>query len=193
MRTQVRVVLLTLVAVFAIQQRYAPVRTVEASVLPAPLMGEAGLSNALIIPVAGVKRSQLHDDFGQPRSGGRHHAAIDIRAPRGTPVLATTDGMIAKLHSSGAGGLTIYLSDGDQQTVYYYAHLDHYAAGLTEGQLVQRGEVIGFVGTTGNAPENVPHLHFGIEHVTSAKHWSKGEPANPYPILLARGVTKDIG
>lgn len=138
----------------------------------------------LVLPVQGVTPGELHDSFDGARGHGRAHHAIDILAPRGTPVLAAVDGTIRKLFTSRAGGLTIYEFDAAGTLVYYYAHLDHYAAGLREQMTVHRGDVIGYVGTTGNAPKNTPHLHFAIEKLTAAKQWWKGVPLNPYPILL---------
>jgi murein DD-endopeptidase MepM/ murein hydrolase activator NlpD len=133
----------------------------------------------LAIPVTGVDRAALRDSFSAKRKG-HIHAAIDILAPRGTPVLSATDGIVTKLRVSGAGGLTVYINDS-LGTEYYYAHLDHYAAWLHEGMPVRRGDVIAYVGTTGNAPAQTPHLHFAIEQ--------NGAPVDPYPILLARGRT----
>lgn len=144
--------------------------------------------SAVAIPVLGVTRDQLRDHFNDPR-GGRPHRAIDIAAPRGTPVIAAIDGTVLKLFLSRAGGITIYELDPEQKLVYYYAHLDSYAPAIAEGRQLKRGEVIGFVGTTGNAPPNAPHLHFAIEKLPSPKEWWKGEPINPYPILTSRGVT----
>lgn len=149
----------------------------------APLGGDA-----LAIPVAGVAPGALHDHFDDPR-GGRVHHAIDIAAPRGTAVLAVADGTIAKLFLSRAGGITIYQFDPKEQWIYYYAHLEGYAPQLAEGKTVKRGEVIGFVGTSGNAPPNVPHLHFAVEKLPPTKEWWKGEAVNPYPMLARRGVT----
>ncbi|MGH9456619.1 MAG: M23 family metallopeptidase [Thermoanaerobaculia bacterium] len=146
-------------------------------------------ADAIAIPVAGVAKGALRDDFGAPRSRGRRHTAIDILAPRGTPAVAAIDGVILKLFESRNGGLTIYLADASRTTVFYYAHLDRYAEGLTEGARVARGSVIGFVGTTGNAPRDVPHLHFGVERLSSDGAWWQGRPENPYPLLLERGVT----
>jgi peptidoglycan LD-endopeptidase LytH len=146
-------------------------------------------ADAIAIPVLGVTRDELRDDWGSPRSGGRHHAAIDIMAPLRTPVLASVSGTILKLFESRSGGLTIYLANPERTTVYYYAHLDAYADGLYEGAAVERGEVIGFVGTTGNAPPDAPHLHFAIERLAADAGWSKGDPVNPYPILMQHGVS----
>jgi murein DD-endopeptidase MepM/ murein hydrolase activator NlpD len=142
----------------------------------------------LVIPVLGVEREALRDSYGAQRSG-HLHSAIDIMAPRGTPALAAVDGTILKLFHSGEGGLTIYLADRSRSTVYYYAHLDGYAADVHEGSIVSRGAVIGFVGSSGNAPANAPHLHFGVERLPPGGNWWKGEPMNPYPILRAHGQT----
>jgi murein DD-endopeptidase MepM/ murein hydrolase activator NlpD len=146
-------------------------------------------SDNIVIPVAGVEKAKLRDDFDAIHSGHPHHA-IDILAPRGTPVLAAVDGTIRKLFESPAGGITIYEFDSSGERSYYYAHLDSYAANLVEGMSVRQGDVIGYVGTTGNAPANTPHLHFAITILPPDKAWSKGEAIDPYPILLARGVTR---
>jgi hypothetical protein len=141
-------------------------------------------ANDIRIPVAGVNAKQLTDTFTQARSGGRSHDAIDILAPRGTAVLAAVDGTIRKLFLSRAGGITIYEFDAPQRRVYYYAHLDRYAD-VREGMPVRRGQVIGYVGTTGNAPASMPHLHFAIEDLPATKEWWKGSAINPYPLLTA--------
>ena len=140
---------------------------------------------ALEIPVAGVQRDDLHDTFFDSRGlGTRTHEALDIMAPRHTPVRATDDGTIVKLfYSQGGGGNTIYQFDPSQTFSYYYAHLDRYADGLHEGQTVRRGDTLGFVGSTGNASEDAPHLHFGIYRLTPDKRWWKGQPINPYAVL----------
>jgi murein DD-endopeptidase MepM/ murein hydrolase activator NlpD len=148
----------------------------------------SGTSDVLDIPVAGVRREALHSTFNEGRAGHIHHA-IDILAPRGTPVIAAVDGRIRKLFSSGAGGLTIYETDPAESSIYYYAHLDGYAEGMAEGVSVHRGDVIGYVGTTGNAPRNTPHLHFAVETLPASKEWWKGEAVDPYPLLMQRGVT----
>lgn len=150
--------------------------------------GEIADAGRLIIPVAGVHASQLKSSFNEGRAGHLHHA-IDILAPRGTPVLAAVDGKVQKLFFSRAGGITLYEFDADSTTSFYYAHLDGYAAGIVEGKALHRGEVIGYVGTTGNAPPGTPHLHFAIEKLPPAKEWWKGDPIDPYPILVARGET----
>ena len=138
----------------------------------------------LAIPVQGVKAKELRDNFEEGR-GKRRHDAIDILAPRGTPVLAAGDGRVAKLFTSAAGGLTIYQFDADERFTYYYAHLDRYADGLAPGQSVKRGQVIGYVGVSGNAPPRTPHLHFTIFKLAEDKRWWKGAPINPFPLWAA--------
>ena len=137
---------------------------------------------ALTMPVDDVDRDDLRDTFAHAR-GRRTHEALDIMAPRHTPVRAVEDGRIARLFSSNAGGLTIYMFDPSETFCYYYAHLDRYAAGLKEGDRVRRGQVIGYVGSTGNAAENAPHLHFAIFRLNAKREWSKGDPINPYLVL----------
>ena len=137
----------------------------------------------LEIPVRGIEPQKLQDTFNDARALGRRHDAIDIMAPRGTEVVAADDGTIAKLFTSKAGGLTIYQFDPTQTFSYYYAHLDRYASGLAEQQPVHRGEVIGYVGSTGNASESAPHLHFAIARLDTDRSWWKGDPINPYPLL----------
>ena len=144
------------------------------------------LKPALLLPVLGVSPEKLRDSYSHPRSRGRTHHALDIMAPRGTPVIAAVDGRIRKLFNSKGGGISIYQFDAKEEHVYYYAHLDRYADGLREGQIVTQGSIIGYVGTTGNAPESAPHLHFAIEVLPPTKEWWKGEPVNPYPLLTAR-------
>lgn len=163
--------------------------TAAVSAIPdAAMIPNAPFTGEIIIPVAGVVASELRDNYLQSRGGGtRLHGAIDIMAPRGTPVLAAVDGTVRKIFTSKAGGLTIYQFDEDEERVYYYAHLDAYADGLHEGQVVPQGTVIGYVGTTGNAPPDAPHLHFAIELLAPTKEWWKGRPINPYPVLTSSG------
>ena len=142
----------------------------------------------LLMPVKGVEAKALLDNFDEGR-GKRKHEAIDILAPRGTPVVAVGDGRIAKLFTSAAGGLTVYQFDPEQRFIYYYAHLDRYAEGLREGAEVKKGDGIGAVGTTGNAPKNTPHLHFAIFRAGPDKKWWKGAAINPYPFLSQRELS----
>ena len=146
----------------------------------------------LLIPVAGVGPGQLRDSFQDARSEGRTHRALDIMAPRETAVLATDDGSVLKLHQSDRGGIMLYQSDPSGTYVYYYGHLMRYADGISEGKRVSRGEIIGFVGDTGNAGSGNYHLHFGISKMTASGRWSGGEPINPYPILVEKTSTPSI-
>ena len=174
-----------------------PVRTVSAD---APRAVEPPVTTETIgaDPIAVLRRHDLKlpvddddvdvDDwkgqFAQRRGGGsRGHEAVDILAPRHTPVVAVEDGTIAKLFNSKAGGITVYQFDPTEQFCYYYAHLQRYAQGLRDGKKVSKGDVIGYVGTTGNAPPNTPHLHFAIFQLTGAKQWWEGRPIDPYPVF----------
>ena len=138
----------------------------------------------MVSPIQGLKASDIRDSFKEGRPGGHPHEATDIMEPRGTPVHAMVDGTIRKLFVSKAGGLTIYEFDQTATYCYYYAHLHGYAEGIAEGQHVSRGTVIGYVGSTGNASANAPHLHLGIDRIGPEKHWWGGTPVDPYPILL---------
>jgi murein DD-endopeptidase MepM/ murein hydrolase activator NlpD len=136
----------------------------------------------LRLPVVGVPASQLSDTYSQSR-GDRPHEALDILAPRGTRVVAVDDGTIAKLFTSKPGGLTVYQFDPDGKLAYYYAHLDRYAEGLREGMEVRRGDLVGYVGSTGNADARAPHLHFAVFKLGPEKRWWEGVPVNPYRAL----------
>jgi peptidoglycan LD-endopeptidase LytH len=140
-------------------------------------------SSLLNMPVMGASVADLRDQFTDARGESRGHEAIDIAAPLGTPVLAVAAGRVEKLFDSERGGLTVYQFDVDDKLAYYYAHLDHYAAGLSEGQQLARGEVIGYVGSSGNADALAPHLHFAVFVLGPEKHWWQGTPINPYPLL----------
>jgi len=142
------------------------------------------LGRGLIVPVAGVAVSQLQDSFDEGRDEGRVHRALDILAPRGTPVLSADDGRILRVRPNKLGGNTVYATDPQGRVVYYYAHLDAYQPGLTEGATIARGDVLGIVGTTGNAPKDTPHLHFQVMRMPAdGKYWD-GEAINPYPLFL---------
>jgi murein DD-endopeptidase MepM/ murein hydrolase activator NlpD len=136
----------------------------------------------LAMPVDGVRASALRDTFADGRAG-RPHEALDIIAARGTPVHAADDGTLVKLFNSVPGGITIYQFDPTAQLAYYYAHLDRYADGLREGMTLKRGDVIGYVGSTGNASPNAPHLHFAVFRLGPEKNWWQGSAVNPYPAL----------
>lgn len=160
----------------------APVAIAEGVVV-----GPAGLA----IPVAGVQSDDLIDTFTQARAGGaRRHDAIDIMAPHGTPVVAAAPGTVERLFlSEGGGGITVYVRSPDRRWSYYYAHLQRYAPGLKEGQQIKRGQVIGYVGSTGNANPEGPHLHFAINRMTPEDDWHGGETINPYPLLAGERVS----
>jgi murein DD-endopeptidase MepM/ murein hydrolase activator NlpD len=137
----------------------------------------------LLVPVDAMPFARLSDTFDQPRGTERHHEALDIMAPKGTKVIAAADGKVAKLFTSKPGGLTVYQFDPSEKYAYYYAHLDKYADGLQEGAQIKRGDVIGYVGVTGNSDPNAPHLHFAVFELTPEKQWWKGTPINPYPLM----------
>jgi peptidoglycan LD-endopeptidase LytH len=136
----------------------------------------------LRLPIDGADVESLQDDFAESREGHAHEA-VDILAPRNTPVHAVADGTIAKLFLSKAGGITIYQFDASQRYCYYYAHLERYAAGLAEGQAIAQGQVVGYVGTSGNAPPDTPHLHFAIFELGPEKHWWQGKAVDPYLVF----------
>lgn len=157
-----------------------PARLPPSAVPPTP--GPAGL----IVPVSGIMAAQLADTFGDARGNERQHEALDIMAPAGTPVLAVADGHVEKLFDSDRGGLTIYQFEPSGRYAYYYAHLQRYAPGLVEGQALRQGQVIGYVGSTGNADPAAPHLHFAIFLLGPEREWWRGTAVNPYPLLGGR-------
>ncbi len=152
-----------------------------AAAVSSPAVGDA--PTGLLIPVQGAGLETLTDTFDEARGSERRHEALDIMAPAGTPVLAVADGTIEKLFDSERGGLTIYQFEPTGRYAYYYAHLQAYAPGIVEGQPVRRGDVLGTVGSTGNADPAAPHLHFAVFRLTPEKQWWVGEPINPYPLL----------
>ena len=136
----------------------------------------------LAMPLAGIDPAKLPDTFNDAR-GGRKHEALDIMAPRGTPVMAVAEGNVVKLFTSKRGGLTVYQFDNSRTLCFYYAHLDRYAEGLKEGMLLRTGDVLGYVGSTGDASPDAPHLHFGVSELGPEKHWWEGTAINPLPML----------
>ena len=142
------------------------------------------LARGIEMPVAGADVGKLLDTFDEGRDGGRVHRALDIMAPRGTAVISADSGHILRIGASSLGGNVIYATDPLGKVVYYYAHLDAYRPGLTQGATIARGDTLGFVGTTGNAPKDAPHLHFQVMRMPSdGKYWD-GDPINPYPLIL---------
>jgi murein DD-endopeptidase MepM/ murein hydrolase activator NlpD len=163
-----------------------PAASVVSAAAPKPPVAaevQAFRERKLLFPVQGGDPSRIVDTFDDDRGNSHRHEAIDIIAPRGTPVVAVEDGSIKKLFDSKAGGLTIYQFDADEIYCYYYAHLDRYAFGMREGMTVRRGDIIGYVGSTGNASPDNPHLHFAIFRLGPEKRWWEGTPINPYPLL----------
>lgn len=171
------------IAASAPSSQMTPAADTPTAPASAPSPGAAISGSGLLIPVQGIGSGQLQDTFTDARSEGRVHDAIDILAPTGTPVLAVADGTVEKLFNSERGGLTVYQFDPNGTYCYYYAHLERYADGLAEKQQITRGQVIGYVGSTGNADPAAPHLHFEIHRLGPEKQWWKGEVLNPYPVL----------
>jgi murein DD-endopeptidase MepM/ murein hydrolase activator NlpD len=160
-----------------------PCVPVAATAAPEPRVIKTPAAYRLLIPVAGVPAIALKDSFDDARGSESRHEAIDILAPRGTQVFAVADGTIAKLFNSKPGGLTVYQFDTSERFSYYYAHLDGYAADVKEGMALKRGDLVGYVGTSGNADPKTPHLHFATFALGPEKQWWKGSPINPYPLL----------
>ena len=155
---------------------------------PAPVATAGNApSGPIRIPIDGEDIESFKHGFTERRGGDRPHEAVDMLAPRNTPVHAVESGTIAKLFTSKAGGLTIYQFNPSGRLCYYYAHLDHYADGLKDGQAITAGEIIGYVGTTGNAPPGTPHLHFAVFELNADKHWWQGRPLDPYQLFKDKG------
>lgn len=156
---------------------------------PEPMRTTALRAPQLMVPVAGVSPDQVRDTFRSPRGGARIHGAVDIPAPRGTPVLSADDGRVLRLHRNRKGGLTLYATDTSEHFVYYYAHLQGYRRGLAKGARLVRGQVIGFVGTTGNAHRREPHLHFQVMvRPNGGRSWG-GNAIDPRPLFTSAGRT----
>jgi murein DD-endopeptidase MepM/ murein hydrolase activator NlpD len=140
----------------------------------------------IVLPVAGADPAKLEDTFKDPRDGDRVHRAIDILAPRGTPILSADDGKILRMTTSTLGGISMYTVDPSSRLVYYYAHMERYNDGMSPGRSIVKGDTLGFVGTTGNAPKNLPHLHFQVMRwPADGKYWN-GDPIDPFEVLGGR-------
>lgn len=166
----------------------------SAATVPAPIepLTEEDITyfdvHPMMVPVDGVDPRVLRDTFHEPRDGGRTHNATDILAPRGTPVVAAIAGEVARMSQNSLGGITAYLIDNDRRYVYYYAHLDHYSDQLTVGLKVEEGTVIGYVGTSGNAPPDTPHLHFQAMRIKPGQHdWWNGTPVDVRQFMIRTG------
>ena len=174
----------------------APADTRAASPAPAPSGTDsvtpddvALITREIAMPLDGIDPATLHSSFTEARGGGtREHRALDIMAARGTPIHAAASGRVLKLFTSKDGGLMVYAADSSERFVLMYAHLDHYAPALTDSTRLVHGQVIGFVGSTGNASPTAPHLHFAVARSADVKHWSRGNPIDPLPILVAARV-----
>lgn len=170
----------------AIRADTTPLAPAVADSAPAPPIASDEVSvlrRELGVPVAGIAASALHDTFKELRGGTRPHEALDITAPRGTPVLSAANGRVLKLFNSKPGGLMVYAVDSTGRYILKYGHLDAYAPGLADGQPLSRGQQIGIVGTTGNAAPDGPHLHFAMARAEDLKRWWLGAPVNPFPLL----------
>jgi len=169
-----------------------PVDALPATAAAPAATGLPGTAHALGMPLPQLRPAQLQDTYADPRGSSRQHEALDIMAPAGTPVLAVSDGRVEKLFTSDQGGLTVYQFEPSGRYAYYYAHLQRYAPGLAEGKALRRGEVIGYVGSTGNADPAAPHLHFGVFVLGPERQWWKGTPINPYPLLGGQPATPAV-
>lgn len=164
-----------------------PAPSSRATGTPAAHTGASGEGAVLSVPIRGVDRGQIRDSWGDPRDNGlREHHGTDVMAPANTPVLAAAPGTVEKLWTSVAGGITVYVRSPARNWSYYYAHLSGYAPGLHEGQPIRTGDVIGYVGDTGNAGAGNFHLHFGLTHTTPDQHWYEGTDVDPYPYLAGK-------
>ena len=165
----------------------APVATTSpaptATRVAAPTTTVTAPGASLAMPLPNLQASQLVDTFDDLRGTDRRHEALDIAAPAGTPVLAVADGTVQKLFNSVPGGITLYQFEPSGRYAYYYAHLQGYAPGIAEGRALKRGEVIGYVGSTGNARPDAPHLHFAVFELGPEKRWWQGTAIDPYPLL----------
>ena len=159
-----------------------PGEPLVAAAPPVVAQAQPAPQRRLLFPLRGHDRAVLRDNFDEGR-GKRRHEALDIMAPRGTEVVAVDDGRVAKIFRSAAGGLSVYQFDAEERYAYYYAHLDGYAPGLAEGMRVKRGDLLGYVGSTGNAPKHAPHLHFAVFELGQERKWWKGKAVNPYAWL----------
>jgi peptidoglycan LD-endopeptidase LytH len=171
-------------------------------ILPSPVLparysvadSEFFMEHPLMVPVEGIDPRKLPDTFYEKRDGERIHEAQDILAPRGTPVLAAIDGKVLRMSQNTLGGITIYAVDSDDQYVFYYAHLDHYSDAVTVGLELHRGDVLGYVGTSGNAPPDTPHLHFQVMRKAKGRRdWWNGTPVDVRPFMTMRGEKRNEG
>lgn len=179
----VAIALVLLVAAFASVTRFGTSISPPVASTRVPVPGPIG---AMMVPVSGYPRAALRDDWGDPREGGaRSHHGTDLVAPARTPVVAAAAGRVEKLFQSARGGITVYVRSPDRRWTYYYAHLAGYARDLREGQMVEPGALLGFVGDTGDAGAGNYHLHFGLARMRPEERWWEGQDVDPYPLLAA--------
>ncbi|WP_294245214.1 M23 family metallopeptidase [uncultured Sphingomonas sp.] len=170
---------------------FGPGEVVVPDVAAPARQAAAGSSASLAMPIANYPVSSLHHDWGDPREGGqRKHQGLDLMATGGTPVVAALSGTVEKLFDSDRGGHTIYIRSSDRRWMLYYAHLKGYAPGLAEGQQVRQGQVVGYVGDSGNAGAGNTHLHFAVSWMRAGDHWYQGEPVDPYPLLAGKTASR---
>ncbi len=170
---------------------FGPGEVVVPDVAAPARQAAAGSSASLAMPIASYPVSSLHHDWGDPREGGqRKHQGLDLMAPGGTPVVAALSGMVEKLFDSDRGGHTVYIRSPDRRWMLYYAHLKGYAPDLAEGQQVRQGQVVGYVGDSGNAGAGNTHLHFAVSWMRAGDHWYQGEPVDPYPLLAGKTASR---
>ncbi len=166
----------------AVPPPLVPPAKVTSGTTPPATVASTSAAPSLAMPIAGVDPTTLRSNFSEAH-GGHAHEALDIMSPRGTPVRAVAEGNVVKLFTSKQGGLTVYQFDNSRTWCYYYAHLDHYARGLTQGMLLRKGDVLGYVGSTGDALPDAPHLHFAVFQLGPEKNWWQGTAVDPLPML----------
>ena len=153
------------------------------------------VARGILLPVAGADIARVPDSFYEPRDTYRIHHALDIFAPRGTPIISADDGVVLRMTTTTLGGISMYVVDTQARLVYYYAHLERYNDAVRPGNTIARGDTLGFVGTTGNAPKNLPHLHFQVMRFPVDGRFWNGEPVNPFNALggIPRGERNGAG
>ena len=141
----------------------------------------------LMVPVDGITPAQIPDTYWSKRDGGRLHRAADIMAAKGTPVVSSVEGAVLKVGRNTTGGIVVYTTDSERRFVFYHAHLDKVAEGLADGSTLRQGDVLGYVGTSGNALPNAPHLHFQVMRMPADGRYWEGMPVDARPFLLKAG------
>lgn len=169
------------------ENRPAPSTTAAPKIARARSEIEFLRDSRLMVPVAGIAPEQVPDTYWAKRDGGRIHQSADIMAPRGTAVIAAIDGVVLRVGQNKTGGIVVYTTDTERRFVFYHAHLDRVSDAIREGLPIQQGDVLGYVGTTGNAPPNAPHLHFQVMRMPDDDHYWEGQPVDVRPFLVKKG------